>query len=236
MEGLRRQAVSDFSTINFIPSPADHEFITLDTDAAGARFSRISLPLPSILERIDQTRESESRSLPIFSLVVLHLRHPPTGPVHAWEPPALNAAKDDVLRLWRLFDLDPTALHLLCHGIQGVDLFPPGSHDVDGDVLRFMVSSYTYCVIWSFHRHTRVTSGVLLARPNTPAKLAHVEHWWHALQSQVAIVRHPLCLLTILATEALRRTLRWTIKSQCQINHLEWTDMGPGSASMQQEQ
>src|SRR6187399_1626399 len=101
MEGLRKQALSDFSKVNFAPPTpkANDELITLQSDdAAGGGggacfFRREYLPLSDILERFEGGQDS----LPKFRLVTLHIIHPARG--GAWEPPTLKAAEADIVRL-----------------------------------------------------------------------------------------------------------------------------------------
>jgi len=217
MEGLRRQALCDFHKAKFAPALADHELITSQASHAGLAIQRRQLPLPEILELLEENQNPQC--IPTLRLVTLHIIHPLAS--ETWAPPTLNAARDDILQLWKLFNLDPTALHLLCHGIRGLNQFPPDPVDPAADVLHFMFSSYTYCVIWAFSPKTQTTSGVIVTRPDTSAKTAHVDHWWQALQSQAAIARHPLCLFLVSAMEAVERTFRGTMLCQGRINHLE---------------
>lgn len=112
MEGLRKQALVACSQINFAPALNEHELITFDL-AANKEPCRVRLPLPDILLRTQQS----STPPPTIRLAKLYIVHPPVG--RTWEAPTLNASKDDVIRLWHLFDLDPTLLSLVAKGVRG---------------------------------------------------------------------------------------------------------------------
>jgi hypothetical protein len=217
MEGLHNQAFSIFSQINFAPVPAEHELITLNS-TADPQFTRTFLPLSDILHSFEHCEPS---SFPIFRLVKLHIAHPPVGS-RGWEPPTLNASKNEMVRLWKALNLDPTTLRLIFQGFRSCfGQSSPALWDINTDSLRFMISIYSYCVIWSHCPQSQATSGVIIIRSDTAWLSEHFQNWWQALESQVGIIKHPLCLLVVSVMEASQYMFQEIDKCRSRIHRLE---------------
>ncbi|KAK4110295.1 hypothetical protein N656DRAFT_288020 [Canariomyces notabilis] len=199
MEGLHNQAFSVFSQINFAPAPNEHELISLNS-TADPQLTQISLPLSDILHSFEKHRDPSSR--PIFRLVKLHIAYPPVGS-RGWEPPTLNASKDEM-------------------GFRSsFGQSSPALWDINTDSLRFMISIYSYCVIWSYCPQSQATSGVIINRSDTAWLSEHFQDWWQALDSQIGIIKHPLCLLVASIMEASQYMSQEIRKCRARIHRLE---------------
>jgi hypothetical protein len=212
MEGLRKQAISAFSNVKFVPAPVEHELITLNS-ASDTQLTRVSLPLPNILRRFQQDLSPS----PTLRLVKLHMIHPPVG--KTWETPTINAAKEDIVQLWQTFKLDLSLLNLIAKGIRGFYQHHPASWDPDSN-LTFIVSWYAYCVVWTYCPRLQSTSGVLFVCHQILDR-SHAEQWCRALEMQVAVIQHPLCLFLSYSMQALEQAYQGSLKCQAQITHIE---------------
>jgi hypothetical protein len=213
MEGLRKQSLSAFSEANFIPVPAEHELITLKSSTS-THLDRVSLPLADILQSFEQ----ESTPQPTLRLVKLHIIHPPVG--RTWEAPTLNASGDDIIALWHMFKLDLSFLNLIAKGIRGSYQYHPASWDPLA-TSSFMVSSFTHCIAWTYSPQSQTTCGVVIIRPDVLRGQNDAEYWIQALDMQLAVVKHPLCLFLAYAMQTMDQTYQGSLICQAQINHIE---------------
>lgn len=199
MEGLHKQGLRALSRIQFAPAPHEHELITI-TNSSDPQPTHVSLPLPNILAKF----QDSSSPLPAIRLVKLHIKHPPLG--RAVEPVVLNTSEHDILGLWEQFELDASLFHLLSKDIHGFYQ----RHSTTGSVIspsgyssnsketnmrtHYVIYSYTYYLAWTYPPQTQATSGVMLLRPNNHLGCIDFEEWFQALEMQVSMARHPLCL------------------------------------------
>ncbi|KAK4187035.1 hypothetical protein QBC35DRAFT_532845 [Podospora australis] len=215
MEGLRNQALKAFSNSNFSPRENEHEIITVRE--VGATLERRSAPLHTILE--NEERRPSSSCLPALRLVKLQIDDLP--PDNLALPPTLNATKEDIRRLWKLFNLNPVTLHHISEGMRGLHVkhqFPPTWNPSSGRACQLMASSYTYCAVWTYNPQTQTTDAVIISRSRYPDRL---EKFLDALQNQTGIVEHPLCLLMALVMEAVGHASVNGVDCQGQILKIE---------------
>lgn len=99
-----------------------------------------------------------------------------------------------------------------------------------------MVSSYAYCVVWTFCTQSQTTSGVIIVRPDHPRPDPY-EQWWQVLTTQTGSVRHPLWPFLVSALQSMEETYRNTAECQAHINQVEsltrfnpWTQGRPPSS------
>jgi len=188
------------------------------------------MPLPAILDSLHQT----SSPRPTVVLAKIHIMHPPVG--ENWGAPSLNASKDDIIRLWSDLNLDPAMFDSIHMGIRGFyqhHRLPSNQPDS----LQFAFSAYTYCIIWNYCIRTRATSGVIIVRPERSGA-RDLDLWCEALENQVDIVKHPLCLHLVSAMHIIQQARGGALDCQSQISHIEsqtgfypWAD-GDGTSSL----
>lgn len=220
MEGLCKQALLSFGQLKFFPTPHEHELITISSP--GAPPTRVCQPLSQMLESFQR---SSSHTPPALRLVKLRILHPTfdtlTGPY------SINASQEDMMDLWALFDLDPTALQLLTKGIQGFSQHRPLAWDAAAQAFYFMASSFTYSIVWTYRVSTQSTSGVMVMR-HKDISGRHFELWWDALCAQATIARHPLCPFLALTMQTMQVASRGTLECQGQVASVEiMTGFGP---------
>ena len=213
MEGLRKQALSGFKQLKFIPAPHEHELITISSP--GAAPVRVAQPLGQMLQVFSHRKYTP----PTLCLVKLRILHPTLDQLSGAH--SVNASQDEMMQLWSLFDLDPTALHLLTKGIQGFNQHRPLSWDQDADAFYFMASSYAYSIVWTYRVATQRTSGVVVMRHKNIAG-RDFELFWESLQNQTGIARHPLCPFVALAMQTMDTVYRGTLESQGQVASVEF--------------
>ncbi|KAK0611093.1 hypothetical protein B0T14DRAFT_571016 [Immersiella caudata] len=194
MDGLRKQALASLAEVRFEPDPSQHGLITLDS-STGAEFQRRRLALPDILHQFQAGSASSPLSL---KLVKIHIRHPPVDKI--LDPPTLNAARDDIVGLWDLFNLDPTVFSLIGRGLRGINQHHPVVCSDSTESFYLMFSSYSLSVVWIYYTRHKPQAVSSLSDPT--AFKADFEPWWHALEMQAGIIRHPLCLFVVTAMQA----------------------------------
>ncbi|KAK4448423.1 hypothetical protein QBC34DRAFT_465825 [Podospora aff. communis PSN243] len=198
MESPRRPAPPSIKQLKFIPAPHGHELVTISSP--GTTAVRIAQSLPQTLRASTQ----EDYKTPPVRLVKLYLLPPvpdqPTG------PQTINASQKDILQMWLLFDLDPTALRLLTKGIHGFSQHRPLSREANNNTFYFVASSFTYNVIWTHNSETQSTSGVVVAKRSDIVE-HYLEGFWDALQVHSEVLRHPLYPFVALSTQTMDASL-----------------------------
>ena len=224
MEGLHKQALRALSQVQFAPAPNEHELITI-ANPSDPQPTRVSLPLPDILTKFQES----SSPLPAIRLVKLHITHPPLG--RAVEPIILNAAKNDILQLWEQFEMDASLFHVLSKGVRGFyqhhstaspTISPSGPNSGTNRRTHFVICSYTYCLAWTYSQQTQITSGVMILRPGNHLGRIDFEEWFQALEMQIPIARHPLCLFLVSTMQTMHLATVGAQGAQSLINDIEW--------------
>ncbi|KAK0708424.1 hypothetical protein B0H67DRAFT_556910 [Lasiosphaeris hirsuta] len=212
MQGLRKRALSGLKHITFAPAPYEHELISVPSP--GAPLMRATQPLSQMLESFTDGAHAP----PALRLVKLRILHPTLDKLTG--PHTINAPHDEVTRLWELFDLDPTTLHLLTKGIQGFNQHRPLAWDQTAKAVYFMASSFTYSIIWTYTVATRSTSGVVIVRHKDIAD-RDFEQFCDVLATQSNIATHPLCPSLALTVQTMDAVYRGTLECQGQVASVE---------------
>jgi Mg2+ and Co2+ transporter CorA len=165
-----------------------------------------------------QTFTKDAYKAPTLRLVKLRILHPTLDNLTG--PHTINASQDEITRLWELFDLDPTTLHLLTKGVQGFNQHRPFLWDQSAKTFYFMASSFTYTIIWTYTVTSRSTSGIAVVRRMDTAD-RDFEHFCEALGTQSDIANHPLCLSVALTMQTMDAVYRGTLECQGQVASVE---------------
>lgn len=214
MEGLRKQGFSALSRLRFLPVPDEHELITVNHYEAPVR---MPLPLHDIL---DKFQEEQSSTSPAIRLVKLHIRHPHL--LKALDPPLLNTSKEDILRLWDEFNLEPTIFQLLTKGIQGYYQQHETKSQTGERQSHYLFCSYVYCVIWTYSPHRKTTNAVMLVRPEDHLGRVDFDQWLNVLAMQTSLAHHPLCLFLATIMQTMQVATAGAKGAQALINDIEW--------------
>ncbi|KAK3312701.1 hypothetical protein B0H66DRAFT_379109 [Apodospora peruviana] len=238
MEGLRKQGLSALSRIIFEPAPPEHELIIIDSPTA--KPSRARFPLADILA---QYPEESTSALPAVRLVKLHIAHPPID--RTGEPPTLNASKDEIVQLWRCFNLDLALFDAFAQGIRGIcQHYPTVSRDntTTPEFFHFVFSSFTYCVAWAYCPRLKTTSGIVVVRREYDLGQIDFEHFCQTLEQQIATARHPLCLVLVSAMQTVDLASEASSSCQALINQVEvlsgfnpWSALSPSRRHLSRE-
>ena len=222
MEGLRAQADAAFMELDFARVPSEHELITV-TCGESIQVNKVSMPISDIVLAA-QAGAPPARS---FRLAKINVRN--NDPSRPWR--CLNASKEEVLQLWRAFDLDPYQLYLFSRCVRGFQqLHIPGSRP---DKQHYFANYDSHCLAWTYDVASATSNGVIVVRRRPAHEYGAFSQWFRLLSRYGDLVGHPLYPLLVSTAQILEFVYFKIEKVQAAIRAVEsvsgfhpWHDRG----------